>query len=58
MDSYVRTFKSVSAFQFNMKRKLVKYFIASQIFSSVNNFFRVLKVDFYCCHLIFVVVLI
>jgi len=29
MDSYLKTFKSVSAFKFNMKRKLVKNFIDS-----------------------------
>ena len=29
MDSYLRTFKSVSALKFNMKRKLVKDFVDS-----------------------------
>ena len=29
MDGYIRTFKSVSSFKFNMKRKLLKDFIDS-----------------------------
>ena len=45
MYSYLRTFKSASAFKFNMKRTLVKDFI-DFLNASVNNFFRILNVDF------------
>ena len=44
MDSYLTAFKSVSAFKFNMKRKLVKDFKDSQVkMISVNNFLGSLK---------------
>ena len=48
MDSYLRTFKSVSAFKFNMESKLVIKGFYRFLIISVNNLFRILKVGFNC----------
>ena len=50
----LKTSKSVSAFKFNMKRKLVKDFIAGFLNISLN-YFRILKVGLYYCHLVSIV---
>ena len=54
MDSYLKTSKSVSAFKFNMKRKLVKDFIAECLNISLN-YIRILQVGLCCGHLVFIV---
>ena len=41
MDSHLKTFESVSAFKFNVKRKLIKDFIDSSMFLSCHLNFSV-----------------